>query len=175
MKELPIVNNWYCFAPQIYPYSTMECFSSVTLPHPWTFQCTCTFILSSFPSKFPVILHRADVEVSWNHTLKVCAGDNAYYYTHFKITGDPCNLIGSQYWDLFGYLTVFFFFALNHICCKLHHFCCKSHHLCSRSHHFCFEYKVRSVKAFLFPLFNKPATRSIKFCFWLNSVISKLF
>ena len=133
MKELPIVNNWYCFAPQIYPYSTMECFSSVTLPHPWTFQCTCTFILSSFPSKFPVILHRADVEVSWNHTLKVCAGDNAYYYTHFKITGDPCNLIGSQYCDLFGYLTVFFFFLLitsvvnciisvvNHTTCALDH------------------------------------------------------
>ena len=108
------------------------------------------------------------------HTLKVCAGDSAFYYTHFKITGDPCNLIGSKQCDLFGYLTGFFF-ALNHICCKLHHFCSKSHHLCSISHHFCFEYKVRSVKAFLFPLFNKPVTRSIKIWFWLNSLISKLF
>ena len=28
------------------------------------------------------------------------------YYTHFEITGDPCNLIGSQQCDLFTNRTI---------------------------------------------------------------------
>ena len=34
------------------------------------------------------------------------------YYTHFEITGGPCNLIGSSWYDLFTHRTIF---ALNHI------------------------------------------------------------
>jgi len=30
-----------------------------------------------------------------------------YYYIHFEITGDPCNLIGSQQCDLFTNRTIF--------------------------------------------------------------------
>ena len=30
------------------------------------------------------------------------------YYTHFEITGDPCNLIGSQQCDLFLNCTIFY-------------------------------------------------------------------
>ena len=66
------------------------------------------------------------------------------------------------------------FFAINHVCCKSRHsysksrhFCSKSHHFRSISHHFC------DVKAFLFPLFDKPATWSIKYWCCLNSAISK--
>ena len=87
----------------------------------------------------------------------------AIYYIHFKITGDPHNLIGSQRCDL---LRIALFFVLNHICSKSHYSCSKSHHFCLKFHryfcfisrHFCFKYKTRYVKAFLFPLFNKPAT-----------------
>ena len=73
------------------------------------------------------------------------------------------------------------FFPLNHICSKSHHFCPKLHHFCFKLHHFCsitishhfwFGYKMR-WKAFLFPLFNKLATWSIKYLYWLNFVISK--
>jgi len=35
-----------------------------------------------------------------------------FYYIHFKITGYPCNLIGSQQCDLFPNRTIF---ALNRI------------------------------------------------------------
>ena len=63
-----------------------------------------------------------------------------FYYIHFEITGDPCNLINSQ---------ITLFFALNHICSKSHYSCSKSdqlcfklHHSCTISHHFRFEYKI---------------------------------
>ena len=36
------------------------------------------------------------------------------YHTHFEISGDPCNLIGSQQCDLFPNCTIF--------CSKSHHF-----------------------------------------------------
>ena len=36
------------------------------------------------------------------HTL-----NNFFYYIHFEITGDPCNLIGSQQCDLFPNRTIF--------------------------------------------------------------------
>ena len=39
------------------------------------------------------------------------------YYTHFEITGDPCNLIGSHQCDLFMNHTI----ALNHSCSNSHH------------------------------------------------------
>ena len=32
----------------------------------------------------------------------------SFYYIHFEITGDPCNLIGSQQYDLFPNRTIFF-------------------------------------------------------------------
>ena len=32
---------------------------------------------------------------------------NPVYYTHLEITGDPCNLIGSQQCDLFPNCTIF--------------------------------------------------------------------
>ena len=36
-----------------------------------------------------------------------------FYYSHFEITGDSCNLVGSQQGDLFPNRTFFFaFFAL---------------------------------------------------------------
>ena len=70
-----------------------------------------------------------------------------FYYIHFEITGDPCNLINSQ---------ITLFFALNHICSKSRHscsksnnFCFKLHHFCSILHHFCFEYKMRCKSLFV--------------------------
>ena len=90
--------------------------------------------------------------------------NNKLYYIHFEITCDPCNLIGSQQCDLFTNHAQFS--VLNHVCSKsrqlcfkLHHFCFQSCHFRSILHHFCFRYKMR-LKAFLFPLFNKPATKS---------------
>ena len=44
--------------------------------------------------------------------------NNGLHYVHFKITGDPCNLIGSQQCDLF--YESHYFFALNRICFKSH-------------------------------------------------------
>ena len=32
---------------------------------------------------------------------------NVFYYIHFEITGDPCNLIGSELCDLFPNRTIF--------------------------------------------------------------------
>ena len=65
------------------------------------------------------------------------------------------------------------FFALNnicsksrHSCSKLHYSCFKSHHFSPLLHHFCFGYKVRWISP-LFPLFNKLATRSNKYWYWL--------
>ena len=46
------------------------------------------------------------------------SGDFILYYTHFEITGDPCNLIGSQQCDLFPNCTIFF--ALNRILSLAH-------------------------------------------------------
>ena len=37
---------------------------------------------------------------------------NVFYYIHFEITGDPCNLIGSELCDLFPNRTIL---ALNRI------------------------------------------------------------
>ena len=75
------------------------------------------------------------------------------YYIHFKISGDPCNLIGSKQCDLFTNHTIF---ALNHICSKSRqscsksdHFCLKSHDFCSISHHLCFEHKMRCRSLFV--------------------------
>ena len=100
-------------------------------------------------------------------TTKVVSKNNILYYIHFEITGYPCNLIGSQQCDLFLNRTIF---ALNRICSKSRHSCSKSNHFCFKSHHFCSIYCIISVsntkwdvKAFLFRLFNKPATRSIKY------------
>ena len=90
------------------------------------------------------------------------------YYIQFEITGDPRNLSDSQQCDLSTTL----FFALNHICSKSNNFCPKSHHFCSKSNHFCFEYKV-NCKSLFVSAFNKPATWSIKYWYWLNSAISK--
>ena len=39
-------------------------------------------------------------------------GDIPIYYTHFEITGGPCNVIGSNWCNLFMNRTIF---ALNHI------------------------------------------------------------
>ena len=39
--------------------------------------------------------------------------DSCFYFTHLEITGDPCNLIGSQQCNLFANHTIFF--APNHI------------------------------------------------------------
>ena len=39
--------------------------------------------------------------------------DSRFYFTHLEITGDPCNLLGSQQCNLFANHTIFF--ALNHI------------------------------------------------------------
>ena len=66
------------------------------------------------------------------------------------------------------YPRITLFFALHQICSKLPHSCSNWHHFCFKSHHFCsilhnfFNTKLE-VKAFLFPLFDKPATRSIKY------------
>ena len=38
----------------------------------------------------------------------------SFYYIHFEITGDPCNLIGLQQCDLFMNHTIY--------CCKSHLF-----------------------------------------------------
>ena len=59
-----------------------------------------------------------------------------------------------------------------HSCSKSHLFCFKSHHFSSISYYFCFEYN-RRCKAFLFPLFKKPATWLIKYWYCLNSAISE--
>ena len=76
----------------------------------------------------------------------------------FEISGDPCNLIGSQRSDLFTNYTIF---TLNHLSCsksrhscsKSCHFCFKSHHFalyrCSILHHFCFGYKKRCKSLFV--------------------------
>ena len=94
-------------------------------------------------------------ELNWKSIFSSCiiAYNFSFYYIHFEITGDPCNLIGSQQCDLF---TNSIIFALNHICSKLRHSCSKSHHFCSKSQHFCptshqfcFDYKM-SVKPFRF-------------------------
>ena len=45
--------------------------------------------------KIPDTLH-------FSQTLKT------FYYNHFEITGDPCNLIGSQQCDLFMNQAIFF-------------------------------------------------------------------
>ena len=85
--------------------------------------------------------------------------DFRLYYIHFEITGYPCNLIGSQQCDLF----------LNRICSKSRHSCSKSHHFCLNRSIFvlyriiCVSNTKWDVKVFLFRLFNKPATRSIKY------------
>ena len=36
-----------------------------------------------------------------------CRGDYFIYYTHFEMTGGPCNLIGSNWCDLFTNCTIF--------------------------------------------------------------------
>ena len=68
-----------------------------------------------------------------------CISLNFNYYIHFEITGDLCNLIGSQQCDLFTNHT---FLALNHICSK-------SLYFCSILRHFCFEYKMRCKGLFV--------------------------
>ena len=64
-----------------------------------------------FPSGL-ILVMKAVLTVFFNSKL---------YYIHFKITGDSCNLIGSQQCDLFKNHTIFL--ALNHICSKSRHSC----------------------------------------------------
>ena len=68
-------------------------------------------------------------------------GDIALYYIHFEITGDPCNLIGSQQCDLF--LNRIIFCSKSHLFsqqCDLFSnrtiFCSKSHHFSQQWHLF---------------------------------------
>lgn len=88
-------------------------------------------------------------------------------YIHFEITGDHCNLIGSQWCVLFS-KPQYFFCSKSHSCFKLHNVFSKSHH--------CFAYKMRWNWAFPIPLFltiiNKPATGSTEYCYWLIFEIS---
>ena len=105
--------------------------------------------------------------------------ETKFYYIHFEITGDPCNLIGSHPCDLFTNHTIFcsskVTFVLN---CTIIHVLT---HVISVLNRAIFAlYCIISVlgtkwdvEAFLFPLFNKPATWSIKYCYWLNSAFSK--
>ena len=50
----------------------------------------------------------------WTFFVWIYENDNSLYYTHFEITGGPCNLIGSNWCDLFVNRTIF--------CFKLHLF-----------------------------------------------------
>ena len=77
-------------------------------------------------------------------------------------------------------LQIKLFFAVNRIIHVLKRFISFLNRtiFCSTSHHFCFEDKM-DVKAFLFPLFNKPATWSIgkillltEFCDFKMAVVS---
>ena len=104
---------------------------------------------------FP-LKHQVQLQILCVNSLSEIPGlpypDSFIYYIHFEITGDPCNLIGSQQ---SGFLRITLFFALNHNCSKSRHSCSKSHHFCFNSHHFCsahyfcFEYKMR-CKRFCF-------------------------
>ena len=42
-------------------------------------------------------------------TLSNTRGNSEVYYTHFEITDGPCNLIGSNWCDLFTMCTIFCF------------------------------------------------------------------
>ena len=78
------------------------------------------------------------------------------YIGTFEITGDPCNLIGSQQYNLLTNHTMFCSQSYS----KSQHFCSNLHHRCSVPHHFCSETKMEyDVKAFLLPL---PSTRKSK-------------
>lgn len=103
--------------------------------------------------------------------------NNSLYYTHLEITGDPCNLIGSQLCDLFT--KYIYFLLLITSVLKLHHLLgSKSHHSCFKSHHFfstSFHFWV--VKA----LFNKLAPWSMNGTDWIlwcqtgcNKVVTEL-
>ena len=75
-------------------------------------------------------------ELHWKSRFSSCtiAYNFSFYYNHSEITGDPCNLIGSQQCDLFTSRTIF---ALNHICSKFCHSGSKSHNFCLKSQQFC--------------------------------------
>ena len=88
-------------------------------------------------------------ELHWKSRFSSCtiAYNFCFYYIHSEITGDPCNLIGSQQCDLFTSRTIF---ALNHICSKFCHSCSKSHNFCFKSQQFC-----SYIASFLFRLQNE--------------------
>ena len=77
------------------------------------------------------------------------------------------------------YSQITLFFVLNHLCSKLHHsFLNWCHFWLNRTIFavYCIISVLGTqwdVKAFLFLLFNKRATWSNKYWYWLNSVISK--
>ena len=53
-------------------------------------------------------LTRTSGFLRWNE-IKSSLQDNVFYYTHFEITDGPCNLIGSNWCDLFTNCTIFCF------------------------------------------------------------------
>ena len=102
------------------------------------------------------------------------------YYNHFEITScDHCNLIGYQQCDLFTNHTIFWLYitsvlirviyVLNHVISVLNRtiFALHVNLIISVSN------TKWDVKTFLFPVFNKTATRSIKYWYCLNAAISK--
>ena len=101
------------------------------------------------------------------------------YYIHFEITGDHCNLFGSQQCDLFPNHTIF--------CSKSHHFPGKWESNIKTKQPIRFKdlFKVTNriagkntsglhtqwdVKAFLVSLFYKLATGSILYWYWLKTL-----
>ena len=50
-------------------------------------------------------------DVSWSSKYQIMVAPFSlsvlFYYIHFEITGDPCNMIGSQQCDLFTNCTIF--------------------------------------------------------------------
>ena len=107
-------------------------------------------------------------------TVQIVRTDSPYIYIYipFEITGDLCNLIGSQQCDLFPNHTIF--------CSKSHHLCSKARHFHFKSHHMIFAhiapFLLRVQNEMQKPFcstFNKPAIWSNKYWYRLNSAISK--
>ena len=112
-------------------------------------------------------------ELDWKSRFSSCsiAYNFSFYYNHSEITGDPCNLIGSQQCVLFTSRTII---ALNLIYSKLRHSCSKSHNFCLKLQHFCsyiasFLFRLQNEYKSLFAsTFHQTTSRSIIW-YWLNS------
>ena len=57
------------------------------------------------------VIFLTEIEMACKPLQHYCCDESftAFYYTHFEITGGPCNLISSNWCDLFTNRTIFCF------------------------------------------------------------------